>query len=63
MTIANNERLSMPDRRCIQLLGVIVLLNILHFVNHILREGFHWPIDEEQSVGFLIVATVIISVP
>jgi hypothetical protein len=24
MTIANNERLSMPDRRCIQLLGVIV---------------------------------------
>jgi hypothetical protein len=62
MTIANNERLSMPDRRCIQLLGVIVLLNILHFMDHILREDFHWPIDE-QSVGSLIVATVIISVP
>ncbi|MDH4082318.1 MAG: hypothetical protein OEV99_05280 [Nitrospira sp.] len=49
----------MPDRRLIQLLGVIVLLNILHLVDHIFRGDFHWPIDE-QSVGFMVVATVIL---
>ncbi len=49
----------MPDRRFIQLLGVIALLNVLHLVHHILRGDFHWPI-KEQSVGFMVVATVIL---
>ena len=49
----------MPDRDLLKLLGVIALLNVLHLVDHIFRGDFHWPIDE-QSVGFLIVATVIL---
>lgn len=49
----------MPNRRLIQLLAVIALLNVLHLVDHILRGDFHWPIDE-QSIGFLVVATVIL---
>jgi hypothetical protein len=49
----------MPDRRLIQLLGIIALLNVLHLLDHILRGDFHWPIDE-PSVGFLVVATVIL---
>jgi hypothetical protein len=49
----------MPDRRLLQLLGVIALLNVLHLFDHILRGDFHWPIDE-QSIGFLVVATVIL---
>ncbi|MFO0701439.1 MAG: hypothetical protein U0236_19635 [Nitrospira sp.] len=49
----------MPDRRLLQLLGIIALLNVLHLVDHILRGDFHWPIDE-QSIGFLVVATVIL---
>ncbi len=49
----------MPDSRLLQLLALIALLNILHLVDHILRGDFHWPIDE-QSVGFMVVATVIL---
>lgn len=49
----------MPDRCLIQLLWIIALLNVLHLLDHILRGDFHWPIDE-QSVGFIIVATVIL---
>ena len=49
----------MPNSRLLQLLAVIALLNILHLVDHILRGDFHWPIDE-QSIGFLVVATVIL---
>jgi len=49
----------MPDRDLLKLLGVIALLNVLHLVDHIFRGDFHSPIDE-QSVGFLIVATVIL---
>ena len=49
----------MPDSRLLHLLGFIALLNILHLVDHILRGDFHWPIDE-QSVGFMIVTTVIL---
>lgn len=49
----------MPDSRLLQLLALIALLNILHLGDHILRGDFHWPIDE-QSVGFMIVATVIL---
>jgi hypothetical protein len=48
-----------PDRYLLKLLGAIALLNVLHLVDHILRGDFHWPIDE-QSVGFLVVATVIL---
>jgi hypothetical protein len=59
MVMADNGRLSMPDRRLIQLLGIIALLNVLHLVDHILRGDFHWPIDE-QSVGFIGVATIIL---
>jgi len=50
---------AMPNSRLLQLLAVIALLNILHLVDHILRGDFHWPIDE-QSIGFLVVATVIL---
>jgi hypothetical protein len=50
---------AMPNRRLIQLLAVIAILNVLHLVDHILRGDFHWPIDE-QSIGFLFVATVIL---
>ncbi|GKS65840.1 hypothetical protein YTPLAS72_31440 [Nitrospira sp.] len=49
----------MPDRDLLRLLGVIALLNVLHLVDHIVRGDFHWPIDE-QSIGFLVVATVIL---
>ncbi|MBX3305331.1 MAG: hypothetical protein KF751_04685 [Nitrospira sp.] len=50
---------SMPDRRLLKLLAIIAALNVLHLVDHILRGDFHWPIDE-QSIGFLVVATVIL---
>jgi len=33
---------------------------VLHLVDHIFRGDFHWPIDE-QSVGFIGVATIILS--
>ncbi|NJL18370.1 MAG: hypothetical protein HC938_15600 [Nitrospira sp.] len=49
----------MPDSRLLHLLSFIALLNILHLVDHILRGDFHWPLDE-QSVGFMVVATVIL---
>ncbi|MFO0773352.1 MAG: hypothetical protein U0172_01635 [Nitrospiraceae bacterium] len=49
----------MPNPRLLQFLKVIVILNTLHLVDHIIREDFHWPLDE-QSIGFLIVATVIL---
>lgn len=49
----------MADRRLLQLLGLIAILNVLHLVDHILRGDFHWPIDE-QSVGLIVVATVIL---
>ena len=49
----------MHDHRFIKLLGVIALLNVLHLIDHILRGDFHWPLDE-QSVGFMVVATVIL---
>ena len=59
MTVANHASPSMPDHRFIKLLGVIALLNVLHLIDHILRGDFHWPLDE-QSVGFMVVATVIL---
>lgn len=49
----------MPDSRLLQLLALIALLNVLHLVDHIFRGDFHWPIDD-QSIGFLVVATVIL---
>ncbi|MGQ0557115.1 MAG: hypothetical protein ACT4PN_14355 [Nitrospiraceae bacterium] len=49
----------MPDPRLLRLLSLIAILNALHLVDHILRGDSHWPIDE-QSVGFLVVATVIL---
>lgn len=49
---------TIPDRRLLRLLALIAVLNALHLVDHVLRGDFHWPIDE-QSIGFLIVATVI----
>ena len=49
----------MVNTRLLNLLGLIALLNVLHLVDHILRGDFHWPIDE-QSIGFLVVATVIL---
>ena len=49
----------MADRRLLQLLGLLAILNVLHLVDHILRGDFHWPIDE-QSVGLIVVATVIL---
>ncbi len=48
----------MPDRRLLQLLALIAGLNFLHILDHLFRGDFHWPIDE-QSVGFLIVVTII----
>lgn len=50
---------SMPNRYLLQLLAGIAFLNVLHLVDHIFRGDFHWPIDE-QSIGFLVVATVIL---
>jgi len=49
----------MPDYRLLRLLTCIVLLNLLHLVDHILRGDLHWPIDG-QSLGFVVVATVIL---
>jgi hypothetical protein len=49
----------MPNYRLIQLLAVIAFLNVLHLLDHIFRGDFHWPLDE-QSIGFLLVATVIL---
>ncbi len=51
--------LSMPDPRLLRFLGLIAILNVLHLVDHIVRGDFHWPIDE-QSVGFIVVATIIL---
>jgi len=34
-------------------------LNVLHLFDHVGRGDFHWPIDG-QSIGFLVVATVIL---
>ncbi|MBH0192901.1 MAG: hypothetical protein HP492_14330 [Nitrospira sp.] len=48
----------MPDLRLLQLLALIAVLNALHILDHLFRGDFHWPIDE-QSVGFLIVVTII----
>jgi hypothetical protein len=57
--VSDFRGLSMPDRRLLQLLSLIAILNVLHLVDHILRGDFHWPIDE-QSVGFIVVSTVIL---
>jgi hypothetical protein len=48
----------MPDRRLLQFLAWIAVLNFLHILDHLFRGDFHWPMDE-QSVGFLIVVTII----
>jgi len=57
--VSEYRGLSMPDPRLLRFLGLIAILNVLHLVDHILRGDFHWPIDE-QSVGFIGVATVIL---
>ncbi len=57
--VSEYHGLSMPDSRLLQFLGLIAILNVLHLVDHILRGDFHWPIDE-QSVGFIGVATIIL---
>ena len=49
----------MPNPTLLQLLVYITLLNVLHLGDHILRGDFHWPIDG-QSVGFIVVAMVIL---
>lgn len=49
----------MPDPRLLQLLGLIALFTGLHLIDHVLRGDFHWPIDE-QSVSFIIAATIIL---
>lgn len=49
----------MPNPRLLQLLGLISTLNVLHLLDHVLRGDFHWPIDE-QSIGFILVATIIL---
>jgi len=49
----------MPNPRLLQLLDLISTLNVLHLLDHILRGDFHWPIDE-QSIGFILVATIIL---
>jgi len=59
MAIVDHETRSTRDHRLIQLLAAITILNVLHFVDHILRRDFHRPIDE-QSIRFLVVATVIL---
>ncbi len=48
-----------PDRTLTRLIKLIAVLNVFHLVDHILRGDFHWPIDE-QSVGFIVVATIIL---
>lgn len=50
----------MPNPRLLQLLGLIGTLNVFHLLDHVLRGDFHWPIDE-QSVGFIAVATIILA--
>jgi hypothetical protein len=57
--VSEYRGLSMPDPRLLRLLGLIAILNVLHLVDHIFRGDFHWPIDE-QSVGFIGVATIIL---
>jgi hypothetical protein len=57
--VSEYRGLSMPDPRLLRFLGLIAILNVLHLVDHILRGDFHWPIDE-QSVGFIGVATIIL---
>ncbi len=57
--VSKYRGLSMPDPRLLQFLGLIAILNVLHLIDHIFRGDFHWPIDE-QSVGFLVVATAIL---
>ena len=59
-SVSEYRGLSMPDPRLLRFLGLIAILNVLHLVDHILRGDFHWPIDE-QSVGFIGVATIILS--
>jgi hypothetical protein len=59
MASVDHKTGSMADGRLLRLLGTIGVLNVLHLVDHILRGDFHWPIDE-QSIGFLIVATIIL---
>ena len=49
----------MPNPRLLQLLALIAILNVLHLLDHIVRGDFHWPIDE-QSVSFIVVATIIL---
>lgn len=57
--VSEYRGLSMPDPRLLRFLGLIAILNVLHLVDHVFREDFHWPIDE-QSVGFIGVATIIL---
>lgn len=57
--VSKYRGLSMPDPRLLQFLGLIAILNVLDLVDHIFRGDFHWPIDE-QSVGFIGVATIIL---
>ncbi len=56
---ALSEKAGMPDGYLLKLLGAIALLNALHLVDHMIRGDFHWPVDE-QSIGFLVMATVIL---
>jgi hypothetical protein len=57
--VSKYRGLSMPHPRLLQFLGLIAILNVLHLVDHTFRGNFHWPIDE-QSVGFIGVATIIL---
>lgn len=50
---------TIPDSWLLRWLALIAILNALHLVDHVLRGDFHWPIDE-HSIGFLVVATVIL---
>lgn len=47
------------DRTLVRLIWVIAVLNVLHLLDHVLRGDFHWPIDG-QSIGFMIVGTLIL---
>ncbi len=49
----------MPNPHLLRLLGLIAGLNVLHLLDHVLRGDFHWPVDE-QSIGFIIVAAIIL---
>ena len=57
--VSKDRGLSMPDPRLLQFLGLIAILNVLRLVGHIFRGDFHWPVDE-QSVGFIGVAIIIL---